>query len=83
MLNKVWGSFILIGILYSFFTGKVDVINMEIIESGSSSLELFFSMFPLMILWSGIMNIAKKAGILDILSKWMSPLFKIIFPEIR
>ena len=56
MLNKLWGSFIIIGILYAFFTGKVDVINMEIIESGSSSLELFFSMFPLMILWSGARN---------------------------
>ena len=83
MLNKLWGSFIVIGILYSIVTGKVDVINLEIIESGNSSLELFFSMFPLMILWSGIMNIAKKAGILNALSKCLSPLFRIIFPELE
>lgn len=83
MINKIWGSFIIIGIVYGIFSGKIDVINSEIINSGSSSLELFLSMFPLMVLWSGIMNIAKKAGILDFLAKCMRPLFKIIFPELK
>lgn len=83
MINKIWGSFIIIGITYGIFSGKIDAINNEIINSGSRSLELFLSMFPLMVLWSGIMNIAKKAGILDFLAKCMRPLFKIIFPELK
>lgn len=83
MINKIWGSFIIIGIVYGIFSGRIDAINSEIINSGSSSLELFLSMFPLMVLWSGIMNIAKKAGILDFLAKCMRPLFKIIFPELK
>ena len=82
MINKLWAGFILVGICYSFFTGRVDVINKEIIECGETSLNLFLSMFPMMILWSGIMNIAKKAGILDFLAKKMRPLFRIIFPDI-
>lgn len=83
MINKIWSSFIVVGIIYSFLNGKIDVINNEIINSGTASLELFLSMFPLMVLWSGIMNIAKKAGILDFLAKCMMPLFKIIFPELK
>ena len=82
MINKLWAGFILVGICYSFFTGRVDVINKEIIECGETSLNIFLSMFPMMILWSGIMNIAKKAGILDFLAKKMRPLFRIIFPDI-
>jgi spore maturation protein A len=39
-------------------------------------------MFPLMILWSGIMNIAKDSGVLDKMSNLFKPLFRIIFPEI-
>lgn len=61
LINKLWAGFILVGICYSFFTGRVDVINKEIIECGETSLNLFLSMFPMMILWSGIMNIAKKS----------------------
>lgn len=82
MINKIWGSFIIIGIAYSFFTGRVEVINQEIIDCGKTSLDLFLAMFPMMILWSGIMQIAKRAGVLDFLAKCMRPLFKIIFPEI-
>ena len=82
MINYIWGSFIIIGIVFSFVTGNISGINNEIIGSGSKSLELFMSMFPLMIVWSGIMNICKDAGILDMLAKKMKPLFRIIFPEL-
>lgn len=82
MINKIWAIFIIVGISYGFFTGKIDVINQEIINCGSTSLDLFLAMFPMMILWSGIMNIAKKAGILEWLANLMKPLFRIIFPEI-
>lgn len=83
MINIIWGSFIIIGIVYSIFTGRIEAINNEIIMSGSTSLDLFFSMFPLMILWSGIMNIAKSAGILDFLANLMKPIFKVIFPDLK
>lgn len=82
MINIIWVSFIIIGIVYSLFTGRIDVINEEIINCGSNCLELFLGMFPMMVLWSGLMNIAKKAGILDFLARKMSPLFRIIFPEL-
>lgn len=82
MINYIWGSFIVIGIVFSMVTGNISGINNEIIGSGSKSLELFMSMFPLMIVWSGIMNICKDAGILDMLARKMRPLFKIIFPEL-
>ena len=41
MINFIWGSFILIGIGYALLTGRVDVINQEIIECGNSAVELF------------------------------------------
>ncbi len=72
----------MIGITYSFLTGRVDIINQEIINCGTTSLELFLAMFPMMVLWSGIMNVAKKAGILDWLANKMKPFFRIIFPEL-
>ena len=35
-----------------------------------------------MCLWLGIMNIAKKSGLLDKLAKLLTPILKILFPEI-
>ena len=82
MMNKIWGVFIIIGILFCLLTGNVEVINNEIINSPGEIFNIFLSMFPLMVLWSGIMNIAKDAGLLEKIANLMSPLFRIIFPEI-
>ncbi len=83
MVNVIWGCFLLLGLVYGFLTGKVEVMNQEILSCGSRSLELFLSLFPMMILWSGIMKIAEKAGILSFLARRMRPLFSILFPELE
>ena len=48
----------------------------------SNSIELIFSIIPVICLWLGIMNIAKKSGLLDKLAKMLTPILKIIFPEV-
>lgn len=80
MINYIFASFFIIGILYSFYTNTN--ISNEMLTASSKSIELIFTMIPIMCLWLGIMNIAKKSGLLDKLAKLITPLLKIIFPEI-
>jgi len=80
MINYIFASFFIIGILYSFYTNTN--ISNEMLTASSKSIELIFTMIPIMCLWLGIMNIAKKSGLLDKLAKLITPPLKIIFPEI-
>lgn len=82
MMNKIWGSFIVIGIVFAILSGNVEVINNEIINYPNEILNIFLSMLPLMVIWSGIMNVAKDAGLLDKIANFMAPVFNIIFPDI-
>jgi len=82
MVNYLWAFFFIIGILYSFFTGKLEIINDIILNSANTSLEMILKMIPLMCLWLGLMNIAKKSSLLDIVAKKLTPFLKKIFPEI-
>lgn len=82
MVNYIWAFFIIVGILYSFLVGNTDIINTEIISSASSSINMILTILPIMCLWLGLMNIAKESGMLDIMSKKISPVIKILFPEI-
>ena len=50
--------------------------------AASKGVELILTILPVMCLWLGIMNIAKKSGLLDKLAKLLTPILKIIFPEI-
>ncbi len=82
MVNKIWGFFIVVGIVFSFFNGRIGIINEEILNSCKNTLELVFQLFPVVALWLGIMKIATASGLLQIVSNKLSPFLRIIFPEI-
>lgn len=82
MINKLWIFFIVTGISYAFFTGNIESINREILSSSETSFKMICQIFPVIALWLGIMNIAKKSGLLEKLSQKLTPLLTFLFPEI-
>lgn len=82
MVNIIWGLFIVSGIIYSLFTGKMSIMNTTIIDSCKTSLKMIMEVFPVIALWMGIMKIAEESLLLKKLSKLISPILNKIFPEI-
>lgn len=82
MINKLWGLLILFGSFYFIYLGKYNEFNEIILKSGKTTLDLCIQIFPLMSLWLGIMNIAKKSGLLEKLGSLLEPLLVYIFPDI-
>ena len=82
MINKIWASFIIIGITYSILTNNIELISTEIIKSTETSLNMITKIFPVMALWLGLMKIAEESGLLKKISKLLSPIITKIFPEI-
>lgn len=82
MVNKIWCTFIILGIFYCFITGRIEILNDEILNSAQTSFDMTVKIFPVMALWLGIMNIAKVSGLLNKISKFFSPLLTLIFPDI-
>lgn len=82
MVNKIWGWFIVIGIIYCIFTNQLSLLNAEILNSTKSALDMIIKIFPVMALWLGIMNIASVSGLLKKLSLMLSPILGKLFPEI-
>jgi len=81
IINYIFASFFIIGIIYSLITNNLTISN-EMFNAASKGIELILTMLPIMCLWLGIMSIAKKSGLLDKLAKLLTPILKIIFPEI-
>ncbi len=82
MINKIWASFIIIGIIYSILTNNTELISTEIIKGAETTLNMITKIFPVMALWLGIMKIAEESNLLKKISKLLSPIMKKIFPEI-
>lgn len=82
MVNKIWGFFIVVGVIVCLLTSNVEMLNSEILECAKTSLDMIIKIFPVMALWLGIMKIATASGLLDKFSRLLSPVFRKLFPEI-
>ena len=82
MLNTLWVAFIFIGMVYGAITGHISDINDAILSSGESAVSLCISMLGILCIWSGVMEIAKKGGLITQLTHLMSPFVNFLFPEI-
>lgn len=82
MVSYIWFFLIIIGIVYSFLTGNVANINESILTNGAEALELMLSIFPVIVLWSGIMKIAEDAGLLVKFARFLEPILSKLFPSV-
>lgn len=83
MINYIFGIFIMIGIVYSFLTGNVDVLNNSLISSGEDAISMIFKMIPLLCLWLGVMKIAEASNLIDKISGFLSKVINPLFPELK
>lgn len=81
MINYLWGIFIILGIIFSIINGNNNITN-SMLSSGSRGIDMILSIVPLMCIWLGTMKIAESSGLLDIISKKLSKIVKVLFPEI-
>lgn len=83
MINYIFGFFLITGILYSFITGNINIINDSLTTSGSLAIEMILKMLPLLCLWLGVMKIASASGLIDKLSKKLAVIIHPLFPELK
>ena len=82
MLNYLWAGMIIVGILYGAFSGKMPDITNAALDSAKEAVTLCITMIGVMSFWTGIMEIASRAGIIGMAAGKMQPLIRFLFPEI-
>lgn len=82
MINIIWFLLISIGIVFAFFSNNQEIGNI-IIDSSFNAYELILSIGPLIVLWSGIMNIASGSGLLRKFSNLIRPILKKLLPSVK
>lgn len=82
MLNHIWLGMLVIGFVVSIMSGKVEEVTAAAIDSASQAVELSISLLGIMCLWTGLMNIAEKSGLVRYISRRLRLVLKFLFPEI-
>lgn len=82
MVGYIWAFLILIGVIYSFFTGNISIINDSILTNANKALELILNLMPIIVLWTGILKIAEVSGLLDKFAAFLRPILCKLFPDV-
>lgn len=80
MLNYIWGFMILAGIIYACFSGNMAAVGNGILDSAKEAVSLCITLLGVMALWTGIMEIADRAGIVSSATTKLRPVLKKLFP---
>lgn len=83
MMNKVWPVLILFSFVSAIINKKMPELSLSVIEGGQNAVDLLLRLVSMLCLWGGIMEIAEKAGVTKALSRFMSPLIKLVFPTLK
>ena len=89
MLNGLWLGFFIVAALSAFgrwLLGGDAAVFSAIVESlfamAKLSVDVMILLFGTLTLWLGFLRIAEKAGLVDVLARLLSPLFRRLMPEV-
>ena len=81
-MNLLWSSMLLLGIAYGAIQGRMPEVTDGVIRASREAVVLAVSLVGVTGFWSGLMEIAKKAGVIDGLVKRMGPVLRFLFPKV-
>ena len=73
---------VVIGILFAAFNGRMGDVGTAALDSSKEAVTLCITMLGIMSMWTALMNIAKKAGIIDALTRGLRPVLAFLFPGV-
>ena len=89
VLNYIWVAFFVIAFIVALgklvFAGDMDIFT-ELVnatfDSSKNAFEISLGLTGILALWLGIMKIGEQSGMIGALSRWLSPMFCRLFPDI-
>lgn len=81
-MTYLWSGMILIGIVYGTLTGNLQEVTEAAVASSREAVQLAVAMAGITAMWTGLMKIAEKTGLVEQLSRGLRPVLKILFPKL-
>lgn len=82
MMNYIWGGMIILSLIVSIFTGRVEQTAAAAVSGAGDAVNLTVSLLGIMCLWTGISKIGEDGGLIRLIAKGLRPALRIIFPKL-
>lgn len=81
MMNLIWALIFVASFIYACFAGTLGDLNDALTQGSSEAVQFIIGLAGIMAMWSGLMEIAERTGLINKLSKLLLPFTKLLFPS--
>ncbi|HHU18267.1 MAG: nucleoside recognition domain-containing protein [Anaerovoracaceae bacterium] len=81
MMNYIWAGMLVLGIVFAVINGRLNEFSDGLMVSCTNGVYFVIGLAGIMAVWSGIMNIAKETGLIDLVAEKSKPLINFLFPK--
>lgn len=82
-MNYIFFALIITSIIVGTLNGTLPNVVNAMLQSCDTAVKIAFSLIGIMAFWLGIMRIAEKCGLVQIIAKLINPITKILFKDIK
>ena len=82
-MNYIFFALIAVSIVVGIFNNTLNEVVNSMLSACNIAVKISFSLIGIMAFWLGIMRIAEKSGLVQILSKLLNPIAKILFKDVK
>ena len=83
MLNFIWLGFLLVAVLVGGFNGRLPEMTKGAFETASDAvMKIALPLIGVMAIWLGIMRLAERAGLVQLIARALRPLMRFLFPDV-
>lgn len=82
MINYIWLGLMLTGILVAAINGNIDIVTKAALKGAQDGVDFSLGLIAIMTFWLGIMKIAEKAGLINLIARLFKPMTGFLFPSI-
>ena len=78
----IWTGMAVLSILCGLATGRGDLVAAAAVEGAQAAVELCVSIAGMLCLWTGVMEIMRRSGLAEGLSRLLRPVLSVLFPQV-
>ena len=80
-MSVIWTAMAVLSVMCGLATGRGEQVAAAAVEGAGAAVELCLGIAGMLCLWMGVMEVMRRSGLADGLSRLLSPVLRLIFPK--
>lgn len=82
-MSVIWTGMVVLSVVYGLWAGNGPAVAAAAVEGAAAAVELCLTMAGVMCLWMGVMEVMKRSGLAEKLSRLLRPVLCRLYPDFK